>query len=81
MFLTDVTMILIITVLPIFLIWVWLRSEHLHYFSHYFRRQPEPPLGPIPLPLCFIFQIDKPPAVPRSIRATGSARSGQGIFP
>jgi|GEM_PF-6238400 len=40
MFLTDVTMILIITVLPIFLMWVWLRSEHLHYFSHYFRRQP-----------------------------------------
>ena len=40
MFLTDVTMIPIITVLLIFLMWVWLRSEHLHYFSHYFRRQP-----------------------------------------
>jgi hypothetical protein len=40
MFLTDVTMILIITVLPIFLMWVWLRSEHLHYFGHYFRKQP-----------------------------------------
>ncbi len=40
MFLTDVTMIPIIAVLLIFLMSVWLRSEHLHYFGHYFRRQP-----------------------------------------
>lgn len=40
MLLTNATMFPVITVLLIFLMRLWIRSERLHYFGQYFSGQP-----------------------------------------